>query len=132
MGLKELCVDVSNSYVNADTSHKVYVPVAGPKFGSRDGQMIIIKRVLYGLSARGADWYRNFSTTLRHIGFAPSKFDRDVLIKLAKSGDHYNYICTYVDDFMIASKAPEGVMEIIKKEYYIKVEGPPDCHLGND
>ena len=75
MGLKQLCGDVSNAYVNADTSHKVYVPVAGPKFGSRSGQMIVIKRALYGLSARGADWYRNFSKTLRHIGFAPTIFD---------------------------------------------------------
>ena len=110
MGLKQLCGDVSNAYVNADTSHKVYVLVDGPKFSNQAGQTIIIKRVLYGLSARGADWYRNFSTTLRHIRFAPTIFDRDVLIKLAKSGDHYEYICTYVDDFMISSKAPEDVM----------------------
>ena len=132
MGLKQLFGDVSNAYVNADTSHKVYVPVAGPKFGSRSGQMIVIKRALYGLSARGADWYRNFSKTLRHIGFAPTIFDWDVLIKLANYGDHYEYICTYVDDFMIASKSPEDFMELIKKEYHIKGEGPPDYYLGKD
>ena len=132
MGLKQLCGDVSKAYVNADTSHKVYVPDAGPKFGSQTGQMIVIKRALYGLSASGADWYRHFSTTLWHIRFSPTIFDRDVWTKLAESGDNYEYICTYVDNFMIASKAPEGVMEIIKKDYYIKVEGPPDCYLGND
>ena len=80
---------MSNAYVNADTSHKVYVPVAGPEFGSLAGQMIVIKRALYGLSASGADWYRHVSTTLRHIGFAPIIFDRDVWIKLAEYGDHY-------------------------------------------
>ena len=66
--------------------------------------MIVIKRALYGLSASGADWYRHLSTTLRNIGLAPTRFDRDVWIKLAESGDHYEYICTYMDDFMIASK----------------------------
>ena len=34
MGLKQLCGDVPNSYGNADTYHKVYVPVAGPEFSS--------------------------------------------------------------------------------------------------
>ena len=75
IGLKRLCGDVSNAYVNSDTYHKVYVPFSGPKFGSQAGQMIVIKRALYVLSARGADWYRNFSKTLRHIGFAPTIFD---------------------------------------------------------
>ena len=64
MGLKQICGDVSNVYVNADTSHKVYVPVSGPEFDIQAGQMIVIKRALYGLSASRADWYRHFSTTL--------------------------------------------------------------------
>ena len=132
MGLKQLCGDLSKAYVNADTSHKVYVPVSGPKFGSQTGQMIVIKRALYGLSASGADWYRHFSTTLRHIRFAPTIFYRDVWTKLAESDDNYEYICTYVQKFMIASKALEGFMELIKKEYHIKVEGTPDYYLGNN
>ena len=107
MGLKRLSGDVSNAYVNADTSHKVYVPVSGPEFGSQDGQMIVIKRALYVLSASGDYWYRKFQTTLLHIGFAPTIFDKDVWIKLAESGDHYAYICTYVDNFMIASNQTE-------------------------
>ena len=32
VGLKQLFGDVSNEYFNAETSHKVYVPVAGPEF----------------------------------------------------------------------------------------------------
>ena len=60
MGMKKLCGEVSNAYVNSDTSHKVYVPVAGPEFSSRAGEIILIKRALYGLSASGDYWYRNF------------------------------------------------------------------------
>ena len=115
MGLKQFCGDVSNAYVNADTYQKVYVPVSGPEFSSRSGQTIVIKRALYGLSASGADWYWHFSTTLRNIRFSPTRFDRSVWIKLAESGDHCEYICTYVDNFMIASKTPEDVMELINK-----------------
>ena len=49
MGLKCFCGDVSNAYVDADTSHKVYVPAARPEFGSRFGKTIVIKHALYGL-----------------------------------------------------------------------------------
>ena len=88
--------------------------------------MILIKRALYGLSASRTGWYRHFLTTLRHIGFAPTRFDIDFWINLAESGDSYKYMCTYVDDFMIASKAPEDAVELTNKEYHIKGEGPRD------
>ena len=132
VGMKQLCGDVSNEYVNDDTSHKVYVPVSRLEFGSGAEQMIVIKCALYGFSDSGAYWYRHFLTTLRSIGFTPTRFDRDVWIKLNKSGDHYEYICTYVDDFMIASKAPDIIMGLIKKEYHIKGEGTMEYYLGND
>ena len=115
MGVKQLCGDLSNAYVNSDTSHKVYVPVARPKFGSQSGKIIVIKCALYWLSASGSYWYRNLLTTLRHIGLDPTRFDRDAWIKMAESVDHYEYICTYVYYLMIASKAPEDVMELMKK-----------------
>jgi len=57
MGLKQLCGDVSNAYVNAESSQKAYVPKAGYEFGSRKGMMIVIVKALYGLSASGADWH---------------------------------------------------------------------------
>ena len=33
---------------------------------------------------------------------------------------------------MITSKRPEDIMELIKKEYSVKGEGPPLYYLGND
>ena len=33
---------------------------------------------------------------------------------------------------MIASKAPDIIMDLIKKEYHIKGEGPPEYYLGKD
>ena len=51
---------------------------------------------------------------------------------MSESGDHYEYICTYVDNFMIASTAPEDVMELIKNEYHIKGKRPSDYYLGNN
>ena len=78
--------------------------------------MIVIKGALYLSSDSGADWYRHLSSTLRSIGFNPTRFYRDFWIKLVESGDHYEYICTYVDDFLVASKEPDVIMELIRKE----------------
>ena len=33
---------------------------------------------------------------------------------------------------MIASKKPDVIMDLIKKEYHIKGEGPPEYYLRND
>ena len=33
---------------------------------------------------------------------------------------------------MIAFKALDIIMDLIKKEYHIKVEGPPEYHPGKD
>ena len=108
------------------------MPVAGDEFGEQAGQMIVIKNALYGLLTSGSEWYRHFSNTLRYIGFKPTRFDRGVWIKLAESGDHYEYICNYVDNFLIPVKHPDNIMELIKKEYHIKGEGLPEYYLGND
>jgi len=78
MGLKQLCRDVSNDCVNAESSQKAYVPKAGYEFGSRKGMMIVIVKALYGLSASGADWHRHFSNSLGSHGFEPTRYDKDV------------------------------------------------------
>ena len=46
----------------------------------------------------------------------------------------YEYLCTHVDDFMIASKKPEIAMEEIQSVHLVKdsSKGPPDYYLGND
>ena len=89
MGLKQLCGDVSNAYVNAESSQKAYVPKAGYEFGSRKGMMIVIVKALYGLSASGADWHRHFSNSLRSYGFEPTRYDKDVWIQLSEDKTHY-------------------------------------------
>ena len=47
-------------------------------------------------------------------------------------GSHYEYICTHVDDFMIASRDPNKVMDQLLKIYEIKNIGSPTMYLGAD
>ena len=129
--LLQLCGDVGNAFVNAYSSELVYA-IAGREFGDKEGQVVLVRKALYGLAGSSAAWSAHFSASLRSYGFTPTRYDRDVWIKLADSKDHYEYLCTHVDDFMIVSKEPQIIMDLIEAEYNIKGKGPPDYYLGND
>ena len=106
MKLEQLCGDVGNAFVNAFTKEKIYA-IAGPEFGDNVKKVVILERALYGLATSCERWHSHFSDTLRSFGFVPTRYDRDVWIRMADDGSHYEYICTHVDDFMIVTKAPK-------------------------
>ena len=131
-GLTQLCGDVGNAFVNAFTNKKVYA-VAGKEFGEAlEGCIIVVRKALYGLRTSAERWYARFADSLWGIGFALTRYDKDVWIRLNKDGECYDYVCTHVDDFMIVGKDPQAVMDLIQSIYAIKSIGPPDYHLGND
>jgi hypothetical protein len=131
-GLKLLCGDVGNAYVNAFTNELVYCR-AGPEFGEElQDSIVIIRKALYGLRSSSERWWSHFADTIRGLKFKPTRYDKDVWYKRSSDGTYYEYICTHSDDFMIVSRTPEVVMEGLKKVYTIKSEGPPEYYLGND
>ena len=130
-GMRQLCGDVANAYVNAYTNERVYA-IAGAEFGELRGRVVIIVKALYGLSSSSERWHSHFSDTLRSIGFKPTRYDRDVWIRLSATKVNYEYLCTHVDDFMIVSHNPEAVMQAIQDVYAVKSIGPPEYYLGND
>ena len=46
--LTELCGDIGNAFVQPDANEKIYNR-CGPEFGSREGNVALIVRALYGL-----------------------------------------------------------------------------------
>jgi hypothetical protein len=63
----------------------------------------------------------------------PTRYDKDVWIRLNSDNKSYEYLCTHSDDFMIVSSNAQSVMDSLKEAYTIKSEGQPDYHyLGND
>ena len=59
---------------------------------------MIIDGGLYGLKASAARFHEHLASKLRKMGFKPSKADYDLWYRPALSGDHYEYVATYVDD----------------------------------
>jgi len=113
---------------------KCFVPYAGLEFGEKEGKCIIIKKALYGLCSSAERFHAHLADTLRSFGFKQTRYDNDVWIRLDNSKQHYEYVCTHVDDFMICSKNPERVMKEICSVYKVKEssKGEPSYYLGND
>jgi hypothetical protein len=129
-GLDVLAGDVGNAYLNADTKEQVYVK-CGPEFGPElEGRITIIKKSLYGLKSSGAQWHAHFAKTLYTMGFQPTRFDNDVWIKERNDKSGYDYISTYVDDFLITAKDPWVYMRKLQEIYLIKDPKTPDVYLG--
>ena len=79
-GLDVLTADIENAYINAPCKEKIWT-IAGPEFGSDQGQVMLIVQALYGLKSSGAAWHKTFADEIHLIGFVPSKADLDIWIR---------------------------------------------------
>eukprot|EP00957_Ditylum_brightwellii_P088645 6751670-Ditylum_brightwellii.AAC.1 len=66
------------------------------------------------------------------MDFLPTRFDRDMWIRLAKNEKAYEYICTHVDNFYIFSVELESVMNQIQAVCIVNSVGPSKYYLEND
>jgi hypothetical protein len=78
--LDVMSCDVSNAYLNAPCREKIWF-VAGPEFGSRQGQVIKVVRALYRLKSSGAAWRTLLQQTIVDMGFTSTIADPDVYRK---------------------------------------------------
>jgi len=135
--LKELDIlaaDIGNAYLQAPARERVHT-TAGPEFGpTRQRQMVIIVRAMYGLKSSGAAWHAQLSETLYGMDFKPTLADPDVWYRPAikdNGMEYYEYILVYVDDILAISHSPRTIMETIRKQYRLKEEPtPPKVYLG--
>ena len=129
-GLNVHAADIGNAYLEAYTKELVYI-IAGPEFGERQGNVLIIVKALYGLRTSGARFHKKFSDTLKDMGFYPSYADPDVWMKDCKT--HYEFVCVYVDDLAVMMKHPEEFFAGLKqRKYKLKGVGEITYHLGGD
>ena len=66
------------------------------------------------------------------MGFKPTKADHDLWIK--NCGSHYEYLCTWVDDIVVASKNAMAILNEFqtKAQYTLKGVGKPSYYLGGN
>ena len=63
--LSELCGDIGNAFIQADTKEKIYTR-CGPEFGNMDGSIALIVRALYGLCT-SAERFRTLLVKFYHL-----------------------------------------------------------------
>ena len=113
------CGDIGNAFVQAFTKKKIYTRV-GSEFEDRAGCIVLISRALYGLTT-SADRLRTlFSNFLRTLGFHPTRFDRDVWMRMRDTKDGYDYNCTHVDDFKVVAHDAQMWIDRIASIFLIK------------
>ena len=129
IGLDIMTCDVSNAFVTAPNSEKVWA-IAGDEFGEKKGSKVEIQRALYGLPGSARAFSDFLADTLIRLGFKPSRADPDLWIKQTPYG--YDYIATHVDDIIIASKCPQDYVALIEQEYALRnIEPDPSYYLGS-
>jgi hypothetical protein len=127
-----LSCDISNAYLNAPCREKIWF-VAGPEFGSRQGQVVKVVRALYGLKSSGAAW-RNYlqRSILEDLQFEPTIADPDVYRKRSRkpSGmEYWELLLVYVDDILIISHEPNTHLDKLQ-HFTMSAAGKPDRYLG--
>jgi len=136
-GLSTLSCDIQNAYLTAPCREKIWT-VAGPQFGSRRVQKMIIARALYGLQSSGAAFRAFLSKTLYKIGYVPSLADPDVWLRPAIKQDgvkYWEYLLSYVDDILSISEKPLNTLKAIQNENFKFKDDKmdkPKVYLGAD
>jgi hypothetical protein len=106
-----MACDVSNAYLNAPCREKIWF-VAGPEFGSQQGQVVKIVRALYGLKSSGASWRSMLQQTIiNELRFEPTVADPDVYRHYNRKPNGLEYwelLLVYVDDILIVSHEPKS------------------------
>lgn len=127
----QICAaDVGNAFLHGTTREKVWVE-AGPEFGPDiQGLPLLVVKAWYGLKSSAARFHEAFAESLLGLGFVPSKADGDLWLR--RKGDHYEYIATYIDDLLVASRDPRSIIDILQKMYTLKGVGEPEYYLGGN
>ena len=109
--------------------------VVGPKFGSENGNNMLMRKVLYGLKSSGAAFRDFLAETMYAMVYQPIYVDSDLWLHPSVKPDSfkcYEYILCYVDDVLYISHNLRNLMKRIQEYFKLKDDkrGPPDVYIG--
>jgi len=123
--------DIGNAYLNAPCRERIWF-VAGPEFGSRQGQVVKIVRALYGLKSSGASWRSVKQAILEDLQFEPTTADPDAYRRRTvhpRGFEYWEFLLVYVDDILIVSHNPQVHLQKLN-QFHMSAVGKPDRYLG--
>ena len=75
-GLYILACDIQNAYLTAKFRELIWT-TAGPKFGSEEVSIMVVKMAIFGLKSSGAALISKLASLLHNIEYTLSKADPD-------------------------------------------------------
>ena len=121
-------IDVVSAYPRSNLHAEVYMaPPEG--LDCPDGQVLRLRKSLYGLKQSGREWYIEACKGLGELGFQPIFSEPSIFM----TPDQRILIGLYVDDMLILSKDPSDINRVVKgieRRWKIKDLGEVNMILG--
>ncbi|CAN7059401.1 unnamed protein product [Brassica oleracea var. botrytis] len=125
-------MDVKNAFLQGELEDEVYMrPPPGMEEMVKPGNVLRLKKAIYGLKQSPRAWYHKLSTTLNGRGFVKSQADHTLFTLTSKQG--IVVILVYVDDIIITGSNKEGINStktFLKTAFDIKDLGELKYFLG--
>ncbi|KAL0744686.1 hypothetical protein Bca101_100787 [Brassica carinata] len=125
-------MDVKNAFLQGELEDEVYMhPPPGLEHLVKKGNVLRLKKAIYGLKQSPRAWYNKLSTTLNGRGFKKSELDHTLFTFTTPSG--MIALLVYVDDIIITGSDKEGIIatkEFLKSMFEIKDLGEMKYFLG--
>ena len=101
-------MDVKNAFLQEELEDEVYMlPPPGLEGMVKLGNVLRLKKAIYGLKQSPRAWYNKLSTTLNGRGFRKSELDHTLFTLNTPSG--IIVFLVYVDDIIITGSDKEGI-----------------------
>ena len=125
-------MDVKNVFLQGELEDEVYMrPPPGMEHLTKPGNVLRLKKAIYGLKQSPRAWYHKLSTTLNGRGFVKSEADHTLFTLTSQQG--IIVILIYVDDIIITGSDKEGIIStkaFLKASFDIKDLGELKYFLG--
>ncbi|SGY23218.1 BQ5605_C019g08915 [Microbotryum silenes-dioicae] len=95
------------------------------------GKILKLSKSTYGLRQAGPIWNAEIDSTLRSLGYVPTR--SDICIYRREQDGHSHYIDLYVDDLLLVGPSTaeiDRVLDALELAYGIKRLGPAEYTLG--
>ena len=125
-------MDMKNAFLEGELEDEVYMlPPPGLKGMAKKGNVLRLKKAIYGLKQSPRAWYNKLSTTFNGRGFRNPELDHTFFTLITPSG--IIVLLVYVDDIIITGSDKEGMQatkEFLKSVFDIKDLGEMNYFLG--
>ncbi|SGY43793.1 BQ5605_C001g00062 [Microbotryum silenes-dioicae] len=121
--------NVNKAYLYGKLDKPLYMRV--PQGIDMPGKILRLSKSIYGNRQAGTIWNAEIDSTLRSLGYVPTR--SDICIYRREHNGHSHYIALYVDDLLLVGPSTaeiDRVLNALELAYGIKRLGPAKYILG--